>query len=50
MKKVQEGNFAFHVPLGPAYNYVSEKFTNYDICGLQTLPGYINVIFYTFLS
>ncbi|KAJ8931043.1 hypothetical protein NQ314_016071, partial [Rhamnusium bicolor] len=47
LKKVQDGNFAFHVILGPAYNYILKKFTNYDICKLQELPGYMNAEMYT---
>lgn len=43
MRKVQEGNFAYHTPLAPAYGYILEKFTNYDICALQVLEGYANV-------
>ncbi|VEN42924.1 unnamed protein product [Callosobruchus maculatus] len=39
---VREGNFAFHVGLGAAYNYILKKFSNYDICKLQELPGYLN--------
>nr|CAH7737703.1 unnamed protein product [Callosobruchus chinensis] len=39
---VKEGNFAFHVGLGAAYNYILKKFSNYDICKLQELPGYLN--------
>ncbi|XP_064211385.1 uncharacterized protein LOC103313532 [Tribolium castaneum] len=41
MKKVQQGNFAFHVSLQSAYEYILHYFTNYEICGLQELPGYI---------
>lgn len=46
MALVQEGFFAFHVELGPAYNYVFQKFTNHEICNLQTIEGYIHVNFY----
>ncbi|KAJ3637008.1 hypothetical protein MTP99_000505 [Tenebrio molitor] len=41
MRKLQEGNFAFHVLLQGAYEYILKNFTNYEICGLQELPGYI---------
>jgi hypothetical protein len=43
MRKLQEGNFAFHVLLQGAYEYILKNFTNYEICGLQELPGYIEV-------
>ncbi|XP_068895616.1 ionotropic receptor 75a-like isoform X2 [Tenebrio molitor] len=41
MKKVQDGNFAFHVAMQSAYEYILKHFTNHEICGLQELPGYI---------
>ncbi|XP_018580226.1 uncharacterized protein LOC108917896 [Anoplophora glabripennis] len=44
LNKVQEGNFAFQVILGPAYNYILKTYTNYDICKIQELPGYMNTI------
>lgn len=43
MKRVQKGFFAFHVELGAAFNYVLEKFTDYEICGLQELEGFTQV-------
>jgi hypothetical protein len=43
MKKVQDGNFAFHVAMQSAYEYILKHFTNHEICGLQELPGYIEV-------
>ncbi|CAG9822647.1 unnamed protein product [Phaedon cochleariae] len=46
LKKVQDGNFAFQVMLGPAYNYILKKYTNQDICKLQELPGYMNTEMY----
>jgi hypothetical protein len=43
MKKVQDGNFAFHVAMQSAYEYILKHFTNHEISGLQELPGYIEV-------
>lgn len=43
LKRVQDGNFAFQVVLATAYNHILKTFTNYDICKLQELPGYMNV-------
>jgi hypothetical protein len=43
MKKAQDGNFAFHVAMQSAYEYILKHFTNHEICGLQELPGYIEV-------
>lgn len=51
MRKVRNGFFAFHVELGSGYNYVVEKFTNYEICGLQELEGYLEYFMgYTFIA
>ncbi|KAG5893067.1 hypothetical protein JTB14_014846 [Gonioctena quinquepunctata] len=46
LKKVQDGNFAFQAILGPAYNYILKKFSNYDICKLQELSGFMNTAMY----
>lgn len=43
LKRVQDGNFAFQVVLATAYNHILKTYTNYDICKLQELPGYMNV-------
>ncbi|KAJ8913436.1 hypothetical protein NQ315_017180 [Exocentrus adspersus] len=44
LDKVQDGNFAFQVILGPAYKYILRKYTNYDICKLQELAGYMDTV------
>ncbi|XP_023026955.2 ionotropic receptor 75a [Leptinotarsa decemlineata] len=46
LRKVQDGNFAFQVILGPAYNYILKTYTNYDICKLQELSGFMNAKMY----
>lgn len=43
MEKILGGNFAFHMELPAAYAYIMKHFTNYDICGVQELPGYSEV-------
>ncbi|XP_044265306.1 glutamate receptor 2-like [Tribolium madens] len=52
MKKLQQGNFAFHVLLQAAYVYILKNFTNYEIfkykwriieCFLQENRGYVAV-------
>lgn len=41
VEAVRKGFFAFHTLLAPAYDFVSEKFTDYEICSLQELDGFV---------
>ncbi|CAH1100781.1 unnamed protein product [Psylliodes chrysocephalus] len=43
LARVQEGNFAFHTALSVSYIHILKTFTNYDICKLQELPGYLSI-------
>ncbi|KAH1014072.1 hypothetical protein HUJ04_002967 [Dendroctonus ponderosae] len=42
-EKIQEGNFAFFAPVVISYRYFIQNFTNYDICALQELDGFLSV-------
>lgn len=51
VEEVRKGFFAFHTLLAPAYDFVSEKFTDYEICSLQELDGFVgNGFAYFFLK
>lgn len=38
---VRKGFFAYHTLLPPAYDFVMETFTDYEICSLQELEGFV---------
>ncbi|CAH1133629.1 unnamed protein product [Ceutorhynchus assimilis] len=46
LEKVQRGNFAFFAQTAPAYKYFLRNFTNYDICSLQEIPGFMEFKLY----
>ncbi|KAL1497147.1 hypothetical protein ABEB36_008153 [Hypothenemus hampei] len=46
LEKVRKGNFAFFTSTTLAYKYFSKNYTNYEICCLQELPGYLNMKLY----
>lgn len=43
LKRVEKGFFAFQTELIPAYHYIINNFSNYDMCSLQELEGIFQV-------
>ncbi|XP_066254133.1 ionotropic receptor 75a-like [Euwallacea similis] len=41
LERVQEGGFAFFAPIVVSYKYFLKNFTNYDVCALQEISGYM---------
>lgn len=41
LENVRKGFFAFHTLLAPAYDFINAKFTDYEICSLQELDGFV---------
>lgn len=41
VEEVRKGLFAFHTLLAPAYDFVMETFTDYEICSLKELEGFL---------
>lgn len=41
VEQVRKGLFAFHTLLPPAYDFVMETFTDYEICSLKELEGFV---------
>lgn len=51
LEMVQKGFFAFQTVLAPAYDYIRSTFTDYEICSLQELEGFMeNMKAYYFIK